>query len=149
MGGGFPIGAMITTTKIAASFVPGTHGSTYGGNPLGCAVSLAVLEAINTPEMMSHVKEQSAKIKSGLEAIGEKYGVFSEVRGKGMLLGAVLSDEWKGKARQFLEAGWANGVMCLVAGADVVRFAPAATITDKDIEEGLARFDKAISNLVS
>ena len=149
MGGGFPIGAMLTTTKIAASLVPGTHGSTYGGNPLGCAVSLAVLDAINSPEMMTAVKVKSAKIQSGLEAIGEKYGVFSGVRGKGMLLGAVLSDEWKGKARKFLEAGWANGVMCLVAGADVVRFAPAATITDADIEEGLARFDKAISELVS
>jgi len=72
MGGGFPIGAMLTTTKIAASLVPGTHGSTYGGNPLGCAVSLAVLDAINTPEMMTAVKEKSAKIQSGLEAIGEK-----------------------------------------------------------------------------
>lgn len=149
MGGGFPIGAMLTTSKIAESLVPGTHGSTYGGNPLGCAVSLAVLEAINTPEMMNTVKEQSAKIVKGLETLGEKYGVFSEVRGKGMLLGAVLSDEWKGKARQFLEAGWANGVMCLVAGADVVRFAPAATITDADIEDGLARLDKAVASLVA
>lgn len=147
MGGGFPIGAMLTTSKIAASFMPGTHGSTYGGNPLGCAVSNAVFDTINTPEMLQSVLDKSAKIVARLEEIGKKYDVFSSVRGRGLLLGAVLNEKWQGKARQFIEAGWQHGVMVLVAGMNVIRLAPALNITDEEIEDGLNRFEKAVASI--
>lgn len=145
MGGGFPIGAMLTTTKISKSMGVGTHGSTYGGNPLACAISNVVIDEINTPEMLSGVKEKSAKIRTRLEAIGEKYDVFESVRGEGLLIGAVCNEKWQGKAREFLVSGWEHGVMCLVAGLSVVRFAPALNITDEEIEQGLERFEKAVA----
>lgn len=145
MGGGFPIGAMLTTTKISKSMGVGTHGSTYGGNPLACAISNVVIDEINTPEMLNGVKEKSAKIRARLEAIGEKYDVFEGVRGEGLLIGAVCNEKWQGKAREFLVSGWEHGVMCLVAGLNVVRFAPALNITDEEIEQGLDRFEKAVA----
>ncbi len=145
MGGGFPIGAMLTTDKIAKSMGVGTHGSTYGGNPLACAVSSAVIDEINTPEMLNSVKEKGEKIRTRLEQIGQKYGVFESVRGEGLLIGAVCNEKWQGKAREFLVAGWEQGVMCLVAGLNVVRFAPALNITDEEINQGLERFEKAVA----
>ncbi|MRX28452.1 aspartate aminotransferase family protein [Kangiella sp. HZ709] len=145
MGGGFPIGAMLTTTKISKSMGVGTHGSTYGGNPLACAISNVVIDEINTPEMLNGVKEKSAKIKARLESIGEKYDVFETVRGEGLLIGAVCNEKWQGKAREFLVSGWEHGVMCLVAGLSVVRFAPALNITNEEIDLGLDRFEKAVA----
>ncbi len=147
MGGGFPIGAMLTTTKISKSMGVGTHGSTYGGNPLACAISNVVIDEINTPEMLNGVKEKSEKIKARLAAIGEKYDVFETVRGEGLLIGAVCNEKWQGKAREFLVSGWEHGVMCLVAGLSVVRFAPALNITDEEIEQGLDRFEKAVAEI--
>ncbi|NVJ67116.1 MAG: aspartate aminotransferase family protein [Gammaproteobacteria bacterium] len=145
MGGGFPIGAMLTTDKIAKSMGVGTHGSTYGGNPLACAVSNAVIDEINTPEMLNGVKAKGEKIRDRLAQIGEKYGVFESVRGEGLLIGAVCNEKWQGKAREFLVSGWEHGVMVLVAGLSVVRFAPALNITDEEIEQGLDRFEQAVA----
>ncbi|WP_251359308.1 aspartate aminotransferase family protein [Kangiella sp. TOML190] len=148
MGGGFPIGAMLTTDKIAKSMGIGTHGSTYGGNPLACAVSNVVIDEINKPEVLAAVKTKGDKIRARLQAIGKKYGVFDSVRGEGLLIGAVTSEKWQAKAREFLVSGWEHGVMCLVAGPSVVRFAPALNITDDEIELGLDRFEKAVAAIV-
>ncbi len=82
-------------------------------------------------------------------AINEKYHVFSEVRGKGLLLGAVLNDTFAGRARDFLVAGINHGLMSLVAGADVIRFTPSLVIPIADINEGLARFEKAVADVVN
>lgn len=148
LGGGFPIGAMLTTTDIAQHLKVGTHGSTYGGNPLACAVSEAVVDVINTPEVLDGVKAKSQLFVDGLQAINAKYNVFKEIRGKGLLIGAVLNDEYQGKAKDFLVAAMAEGVMTLVAGASIVRFAPSLIIPDQDIKEGLARFEQAIAKIV-
>ena len=148
LGGGFPIGAMLTTTDIAQHLKVGTHGSTYGGNPLACAVSEAVVDVINTPEVLEGVKAKSQLFVDGLQAINAKYNVFKEIRGKGLLIGAVLNDEYQGKAKDFLVAAMAEGVMTLVAGASIVRFAPSLIIPDQDIKEGLARFEQAIAKIV-
>ena len=102
LGGGFPIGAMITTTAIAAHLKVGTHGSTYGGNPsLACAVAEAAFDTVNTPKVLSGVKEREQLFRDGLNAINEKYNVFSEIRGKGLLIGAALNDKFAGRARDF------------------------------------------------
>lgn len=149
LGGGFPIGAMITTTEIAAHLKIGTHGSTYGGNPLACAVAEAAFDTVNTPDVLNGVKEREQLFRDGLNAINEKYNVFSEVRGKGLLIGAVLNEQFAGRARDFLVASANNGLMNLVAGMDVIRFTPSLVIPFEDIKEGLARFEKAVSDVVN
>jgi acetylornithine/N-succinyldiaminopimelate aminotransferase len=145
LGGGFPIGAMITTTEIAKHLKIGTHGSTYGGNPLACAVGEAAFDVVNTPEVLNGVTTKAKLYTDGLNAINAKYNVFSEIRGKGLLIGAVLTEAYQGKAKDFLNAAMAEGVMTLVAGANIIRFAPSLVIPDADITEGLARFEKAVA----
>lgn len=148
LGGGFPIGAMLTTAKLAEHLKVGTHGSTYGGNPLACAVAEAVVNQVTKPEVLAGVLEREALFRAGLEKINAKYNLFSEVRGKGLLLGAALNEEWQGRARDVLVAAGKQGLLVLVAGANVVRFTPSLVITQQEIEEGLAKLDKAIATLV-
>lgn len=147
LGGGFPIGAMLTTTELAKHLKIGTHGSTYGGNPLACAVGEAAFDTVNTPEVLNGVTEKAKVYVDGLNAINAKYNVFKEIRGKGLLIGAVLKDEYQGRAKDFLVAAMAEGVMTLVAGANIVRFAPSLVIPNEDIVEGLARFEKAVAKI--
>ncbi|MCG9759853.1 aspartate aminotransferase family protein [Pseudoalteromonas sp. Isolate6] len=149
LGGGFPIGAMLTTTEIAAHLKVGTHGSTYGGNPLACAVAEAAFDTVNTESVLAGVKAKEQVFRDGLNAINDKYNVFSEVRGKGLLLGAVLNDRFEGRARDFLVASAEHGLMSLVAGTNVVRFTPSLVITDEEIQEGLARFEQAVAAVVN
>ncbi|WP_296235863.1 aspartate aminotransferase family protein [uncultured Pseudomonas sp.] len=149
LGGGFPIAAMLTTTDLAKHFSPGTHGTTYGGNPLACAVGEAVLDIVNTAETLNGVKAKSEQFKTRLLALGKQYGLFEQVRGMGLLLGCVLNDAWMGKAKQVLDAATAEGLMILQAGPDVVRFAPSLVVEEADIDEGLARFERALSKLTA
>ena len=149
LGGGFPIGAMLTTTEIAKHLKIGTHGSTYGGNPLACAVAEAAFDTVNTPEVLGGVKEKEAFIKAELAKINDKYKVFKDIRGEGLLIGAELTEEYKGRAKDFLNAAMEQGVMTLVAGANIIRFTPSLVIPQEDIELGLARFEKAVANLVN
>jgi acetylornithine/N-succinyldiaminopimelate aminotransferase len=149
LGGGFPIGAMITTTEIAKHLKIGTHGSTYGGNPLACAVAEAAFDTVNDEAVLNGVKEKEALFRELLTAINDKYNVFSEIRGKGLLLGGVVNETYKGRAKEFLVAGVKEGVMSLVAGADVVRFTPSLVIPEADIREGMARFEKAVAAVVA
>lgn len=147
LGGGFPIAAMLTTADVADSLSVGTHGSTYGGNALACAVGQKVVDTVSQPEVMKGVKAHSDKLRKGMMDIGERYGVFSEVRGAGLLLGCVLTEEWQGKAKEFVAAGLDEGVMVLMAGGDVVRLAPSLIIPETDLDEGLARFERAVQKL--
>src|SRR5690554_5881777 len=148
LGGGFPIGAMLTTAKIAEHLKVGTHGSTYGGNPLGCAVAEAVMDVVNTDEVLQGVKKREQLFKDALHAINDKHNVFAEVRGQGLLLGAALNENYQGKARDFLVAAAEEGLMVLVAGLDVVRFTPSLIIPEADIAEGMARFERAVERVV-
>ncbi|EKK90609.1 aspartate aminotransferase family protein [Vibrio cholerae] len=148
LGGGFPIGAMLTTAKIAEHMKVGVHGSTYGGNPLACAVAEAVVDFVAQPEILAGVKLREQWMRAELEKINQKYHLFKEIRGKGLLLGAALNDEWQGRARDILVAAGKQGLMVLVAGASVVRFTPSLIISQQEIEEGMARLDKAIATLM-
>lgn len=148
LGGGFPIGAMLTTAKIAEHMKVGVHGSTYGGNPLACAVAEAVVDFVAQPEILAGVKQREQWMRAELEKINQKYHLFKELRGKGLLLGAALNDEWQGRARDILVAAGKQGLMVLVAGASVVRFTPSLIISQQEIEEGMARLDKAIATLM-
>jgi len=149
LGGGFPVAAMLTTAKVAASLGVGTHGSTYGGNALACAVAQKVIDTVSQPEILKGVKARSEHLRKGMMDIGERYGVFSEVRGPGLLMGCVLTEKWQGKAKDFLNAGLDEGVMVLIAGANVVRLAPSLIIPDTDIDEALERFEAAVKKLTA
>jgi len=149
LGGGFPVGAMLTTTAIAQHLKPGTHGSTYGGNPLACAVAERTFDIVNDPVVLNGVKQKEQLFRDTLETINAKHKVFAEIRGKGLLLGCALNDDFKGESRKFLDASAEQQLMCLVAGANVVRFAPSLVIPDEDIAEGLTRFERAIASVVA
>jgi len=148
LGGGFPIAAMLTTDALAEHLVVGTHGTTYGGNPLACAVANAVIDVVNTPEVLKGVNTKRELFKTRLEQIGQQYGVFTEVRGLGLLIGCVLSDAWKGRAKDIFNAAEKENLMILQAGPDVVRFAPSLVVEDADITEGLDRFERAVKSLI-
>ena len=147
LGGGFPIGAMLTTAELAEHMKVGTHGSTYGGNPLGCAGAEAVVDVVSKPETLAGGFEGAALFREGLEKINAKYNIFAEVRGKGLLLGAALNEQWQGRARDVLVAAGKEGLMVLVAGLNVVRFTPSLVISKEEIDEGLARLERAIASL--
>ncbi|NAS61390.1 bifunctional succinylornithine transaminase/acetylornithine transaminase, partial [Pseudomonas syringae pv. actinidiae] len=126
----------------------GTHGTTYGGNPLACAVAEAALDVINTPEVLSGVMDRHARFVSALERINAQYDIFDEIRGMGLLLGAQLKPAWHGRARDFLAASADLGLMILVAGPDVIRFVPSLVITPEEIDQGMALFGKAVEQVV-
>ncbi len=149
LGGGFPIGAMLTTDKFASQFAVGDHGTTYGGNPLASAVAGAVFEFINTPEVLSGVKTRSQRIIDRLHTINQTYPIFETVRGQGLLLGAVLKPAYAGKAKDIVTLASEEGVLVLVAGLNVVRFAPSLIISDDEIDEGLNRLARAIARFVA
>ncbi|MFO1421794.1 MAG: aspartate aminotransferase family protein [Candidatus Competibacteraceae bacterium] len=149
LGGGFPISAMLTTAAIAQSLNVGSHGTTYGGNPLGCAVARAALELLSDPAVLAGVRHKHEVFMTGLRRINERFGVFRELRGKGLLLGCELIDSWQGRSRDFIKAALDEGVLVLVAGPDVIRLAPSLIISDESIEEGLNRFERAIARLLS
>ena len=144
LGGGFPIGAMLTTDKFASQFAVGDHGT-----PLASAVAGAVFEFINTPEVLSGVKTRSQRIIDRLHTINQTYPIFETVRGQGLLLGAVLKPAYAGKAKDIVTLASEEGVLVLVAGLNVVRFAPSLIISDDEIDEGLNRLARAIARFVA
>lgn len=149
LGGGFPVGATLTTEAIAKSLAIGTHGSTYGGNALASAVALAVVEFIDTPEVLEGVKHRHDLFREHLETINRKHGVFKEIRGMGLLIGAQMSDAFEGRAKDILPLAIEEGVMALIAGPNVLRMAPSLVIPEADIAEGMARLERAIERLVA
>jgi succinylornithine transaminase family protein len=149
LGGGFPIGAMLTTEKVAKSFGIGAHGSTYGGNPLACAVGEAVLDIVASPETLAGVTARRAQMVDGLNALNQKFNVFKEIRGDGLLIGCELTAEFDGRGKDLVKAAEAAGLMLLIAGPSVMRLAPSLLITAEDIREGMARFAAALAAFVA
>ncbi|MCC8376007.1 MULTISPECIES: aspartate aminotransferase family protein [Photorhabdus] len=148
LGGGFPIGAMLTKQHIAAVFQPGTHGTTFGGNPLAAAVANKVLSIVNQAELLTGVLQRHDYFMDKLSKLNQRYQIFSCLRGKGLLLGAELDKAWQGKAKQLTNLAAEEGLIALIAGPDVLRFAPALNIEFADIDEGLVRLESAIMQFV-
>lgn len=144
LGSGFPIGAMLTTNQFAPSFSAGTHGSTFGGNPLACVVAAAAFDLIQDPQTLNHVQQQGEQLLRGLQAIGTETGVFQAVRGQGLLIGAVLAEAYQGRASEITAAALQQGLMILVAGGNVLRFAPSLLLNDEDLALGLEKLRLAI-----
>lgn len=136
LGGGFPVSAMLTTHEIASAFHAGSHGSTYGGNPLACAVANAAFDLINTPAVLDGVSAKRELFVKHLQRLDAEFDLFSDIRGMGLLIGAELKPQHKGRARDFLYAAADAGVMVLNAGPDVMRFVPSLIIDEQDIAEG-------------
>lgn len=147
IGCGFPLAATLVKEAFAGHLGKGTHGSTFGGNPLACAVGEAALHLINQPDVLDGVRMRHARLVSALKVLGKRYGLFSDVRGIGLLIGCVLSPEWKGKAGDVVGCGLEHGLMVLQAGADVVRLAPSLVIEADEIDEGLTRLAAAAKAL--
>lgn len=148
LGGGFPVGAMLATRAAAEVLAFGTHGSTYGGNPLACAVAGAVLDIVTEPGFLAGIAPRAQAIRDGLDSIGRRYGVFAPSRGLGLLIGAPMSEAWKGRAKDIVNAGLKHGVWTLVAGPDVLRLAPSLVISEAEIADGLRRLEAGIAELV-
>lgn len=148
LGGGFPVGAMLATDKVADSFNFGTHGSTYGGNPLGCAVAREAFNIINDDQLLAGVSRKHAVFREHFAAINDKHQLFSDIRGRGLLIGAELKEQWHGRGKEFLAAAGEEGLMLLVAGPNILRVTPSLIIPDEDIQAGMARLEKAIAKVL-
>ncbi len=144
IGGGFPLGAVLATENAASSMTAGTHGSTYGGNPLGCAVGNAVMDIVADPDFLAEVNRKAGLLRQKLEGLVASHpDVFESVRGSGLMLGLKC----KGAPIDVVNAGYDNEVITVPAADHVVRLLPPLTITDEEISEAIARLDRAASTL--
>jgi len=148
LGGGFPIGAMLAGPKVAEVMQFGAHGTTFGGNPMAAAVARLALTKLASPAVLLNVERQGNDIRAGLARINSEFPLFSEVRGRGLMIGAVLDAPYKGRAGEILDVAAAHGLLILQAGPDVLRIVPPLTITDEETAEGLARLRDALADFV-
>ncbi|PHM63602.1 aspartate aminotransferase family protein [Xenorhabdus ishibashii] len=148
LGGGFPIGAMLVRQHIAEAFQPGSHGTTFGGNPLAAAVANKVVELVNQPAFLTGVQERHHEFMQRMSELNQRYQVFSELRGKGLLLGAELAEKYQGKAKTLTNIAVEEGLIALIAGPNVLRFAPALNIEQQDINDGFSRLESALKRFV-
>ena len=140
IGGGFPLGAVLASEKAASGMVAGTHGSTYGGNPLACAVGCRVMEIVADPAFLAEVNRKGALFRQGLESLIARFpDVFEEVRGQGLILGLKC----KVPNTDVVKAGYAAHVLTVPGADNVIRLLPPLNISDADIAEGLARLEQA------
>lgn len=149
LGGGFPIGAMLAGPQVAETMQFGAHGTTFGGNPLAGAVARVALRKLASDEIAVNVRRQERAIRDGLGAINRDLELFAEVRGRGLMLGAVLKPSHAGQAGAILDAAAANGLLLLQAGPDVMRFVPALNIRDDEVADGLARLRRALETFAA
>jgi acetylornithine/N-succinyldiaminopimelate aminotransferase len=149
LGCGFPIGAMLVGSKGSEAMQFGAHGTTFGGNPMAAAVARVALRKLASPEVLANVAKQAQALREGLAELNAELGLFAEVRGRGLMLGAVLADAYKGKAGEILDCAAAHGLLVLQAGPDVLRFVPPLNISDEDVVEGLRRLRDAIVAFVA
>ena len=146
LGGGIPIGATLAKNHIAKAFQPGTHGSTFGGNPLACIVAKKVIEIISSRKVLSGVMKKTISFTKKLNSLSEKYDIFSDVRSAGLWIGC---DFKKVKSSDFIQAAYNEGLIVVqAAGEKTIRLAPSLIISDKEINEGFKRFEKAYKNII-
>lgn len=144
IGGGFPLGAVLATEDAASGMTAGTHGSTYGGNPLACAVGAKVMDIVAEDDFLAEVNRKAGLIRQKLEGLVAAHpDVFEAVRGSGLMLGLKC----KATNTDVVNAGFAEGVLCVPAADNVVRLLPALNITDDDIAVAAEKLDAAASRL--
>jgi len=144
IGGGFPLGAVLATERAAAPMVAGTHGSTYGGNPLGCAVGARVVEIVSDPAFLAEVNRKAALFRQRLEGLVAAHpDVFEAVRGQGLMLGLKC----RAPNADVVRAGHAQHLLTVPAADNVLRLLPALNIPDEDLAEAVARLDRAAAQV--
>ena len=145
IGGGFPLGAVLATENAASGMTAGTHGSTYGGNPLGCAVGATVLDLIDDA-FLDAVSHKAAQFRQGLEGLVASHPtVFEAVRGQGLMLGLKC----RIAPTEVVKAAYAQHLLTVPAADNVLRLLPALNIPEADITEALARLDRAATALAA
>lgn len=144
LGGGFPIGALLAGPQVAEAMQFGAHGTTFGGNPLAAAVARVALRKLRSQDILDNVARQSAALRAGLAALNDALDLFAEVRGRGLMLGAVLAPAHAGRAGEILDHAAAHGLLLLQAGPGVLRLVPPLNIDDADVADGLARLGAAL-----
>ena len=142
LGGGVPIGAMLATDAVAASFGPGTHGSTFGGNPLSCTAALTVLEVLEEESLLENVNTRGEQLMQGLKALQSRFPAIREVRGQGLLIGAELSVE----SAPFIADARERGLLVLSAGPNVLRLLPPLNVTEGEVDEALVTLITVMEN---
>lgn len=146
IGGGFPLGACLATEKAAFGMVKGSHGSTYGGNPLAMAVGHAVYDEVTKPEFIDHVNQVSNYLTQSLEGLKDTYpDMIEELRGKGLLRGLKLKDGID--PLEVREKAFQNGLLVATAGGNVLRILPPLIITNENVSEAIAILDKAFAEI--
>ena len=144
LGAGFPIGAILTSEDASKGMQPGSHGSTFGGNPVGCSIALKVLELIEKDDILSNVKDLSEILISELDKLVKKHhNKISNVRGKGLMIGVECIE----KNSVITDQAFKNGLLLVNAGNNVVRFLPPLNISETEIFEAIKKFDETLSNL--
>ncbi|MFB0994151.1 MAG: aspartate aminotransferase family protein, partial [Paracoccaceae bacterium] len=144
VGGGFPLGAVLATDKAGAAMVPGTHGSTYGGNPLACAIGGAVVDIVGQETFLAEVQRKASLFYQGLEGLVARHPkIFEAWRGQGLMLGLKC----KIAAVDLVHTGQEFGILMVPAADNVVRLLPALTIEEDDISQALDRLDLAAKKL--
>ena len=145
---GLPIGAVLTYDNFAKHFVPGTHGSTFGGNALACSVGCYVLDKVSDKKFLENVKATSEYIKASIKKLDEKHHVFDDVRGEGLLMGLVLNKKYSGKSGALQKECFKHKLLTLTAHGDVLRLAPALNIKKSVVDEAMKLLDKALTEFV-
>ncbi len=144
IGGGFPLGAVLATEEAASGMTAGTHGSTYGGNPLACAVGAKVMEIVADDAFLAEVNRKAGLLRQKLEGLVAAHpDVFEAVRGAGLMLGLKC----KAVNADVVKAGFAAGVLTVPAADNVIRLLPALTISDDEIAEAVTRLDAAATSV--
>ena len=146
IGGGFPLGAVLASENAASGMTAGTHGSTYGGNPLACAVGCAVMEIVANPAFLAEVNRKAGLLRQKLEGMVAAHpDVFVAVRGSGLMLGLKC----KATNTDIVKAGYDHGVLTVPAADNVIRLLPPLAITDEEIGQAVVRLDAAALQMQS
>ena len=144
LGGGIPIGATLTKNDIASSMSVGSHGSTFGGNPMACAVADKVIEIVSNPNFLQEIKEKETLLVNKLEGVSKKHQAFREIRSSGLWIGCELNNN--GEVNELLDRCYESGLIAVSAGTSTLRFAPALNISEDEISEGIERLEDALSS---
>lgn len=146
---GIPVGAVLTTQRIAAHFGPGTHGSTFGGNPLSCAVGSYVVDKVGDEDFLQDVRDKGEYFREELLKLGQRYQVIKEVRGRGLLIGGELTEAYAPRASEIQKLCFKHKLLILLAGHEVLRFAPPLNISRAQLKEGLKILEQVFKELTA